>query len=142
SGATLANITNANKSAYSISLPAYGYVVLAVNMYPTPPAPSAIDGLEIPAGLGAYSLSATQDNATGLGDNVCELDQLYVKPQATGLRMGISGNLAADGTALAIFLDTVSGGQNVLNFSGFSPPPGGPDHMTGLRLDAGVAPEH
>src|SRR5262249_8792507 len=142
SGQTLPNITNANKSAYSISLPAYGYVVLAVNLYPTPPPPNAIDGVDIPASLGAFSLAATQDNATGLGDNICELDQLYVRPTAAGLRIGITGNLAPDGTGLALLLDTVSGGQNVLDFSGLSPPPSGPDHMTGLRLDSGFAADH
>jgi hypothetical protein len=94
-----------------------------------------------PEALGACSLVATQDNATGLGDNISELDQMFVRPTAGGLRIGITGNLATDGSGLVLLLDTVSGGQNVLNLSGYTPPPSGPNNLTGTRLDAGFAPD-
>jgi alpha-amylase len=141
-GQFLTNLTDANKSAYPISMTAYSYRILAVNLTPNPPAPQSIDGVDLPAALGSFSLIATQDNTTILGDNINELDQLFVRPTPTGLRIGITGNLSADGTGLALLLDTTSGGQNVLNLSGYSPPPSGPNILTGLRLDAGFAPDH
>ena len=96
----------------------------------------------MPAGIGAAQIVATQDNATGLGNNISELNQLFVRSDATGYRIGITGNLATDGTGLAIMFDTISGGQNVLDFNGFVPPPSGPDSLTGLQLDGGFAPDH
>ncbi len=141
-GATLPAITTANKAAYSISMGVYDYKVLSVNLLPIPPTPNAIDGVDIPATLGPFSAVATQDTPTALGDNVSELDQLFVRPQATGLKIGISGNMAADSTGLVLLVDSVAGGQNILNFTGFTPPPGGPDQLTGLKLDAGFAPDH
>lgn len=138
----LTNLTDANKAAYSLTLGAYAYRIMEINASPTPPAPNAVDGASIPAGLGSFSLVATQDTPTAWGDNVFELDQLFVRAQSNGMRIGITGNLAADGTALVLLLDTVSGGQSVLNFSGFVPPPGGPQYLTGLQLDAGFVPDH
>jgi hypothetical protein len=138
---TLTAITNANKGAYSITLAAYGYRVLSVGLAIPPPLPNEYDGVNIPEALGACSLVATQDNATGLGDNISELDQMFVRPTAGGLRIGITGNLATDGSGLVLLLDTVSGGQNVLNLSGYTPPPSGPNNLTGTRLDAGFAPD-
>ena len=139
---SLPNLTDANKSAYAFNMPAYSYTVLEVNLAPTPPALQEVDGIDIPAGLTPAALYATQTSPTNLGDNISELDQLFVRPKSNGLRIGITGDLAADGTGLAILLDTTTGGQNVLNFSGFSPPPSGPDRLTGLRLDAGFSPDH
>lgn len=140
-GAYLSNITDANKAAYSITLPAYSYKILSVNLAPTPPAPNDIDGVDIPAAVGSRHLVATQNNATGLGDNISELDQLYVRPDATGLRIGITGDLAANSTGLVLFLDTVSGGQNPLTTAGY-PDPSSVSAMNGLRFDAGFQPDH
>jgi alpha-amylase len=140
-GQSLAAITDANKSAYTITLPTYGYKILQVNLAPVAPPPNEIDGVDVPASLGSYNVRATQNNATSLGDNLSELDQLFVRPTTTGLRIGITGNLTTDGTGLCLFLDTRSGGQNVLNFSGYTPPPGGPNNLTGTRLDAGFEPD-
>jgi hypothetical protein len=141
-GQLLTNITTSNQSAYSITLPGYGYRILAVNLTPIRPPPGPYDGVNIPGDLGQQSLVATQDNATGLGDNISELNQLYAHPVTAGLRVGITGDLATDGTGVALLLDTTSGGQIVLNFSASAPPPAGPNVLTGLRLDAGFAPDH
>jgi glycosidase len=140
-GQSLANITDANKFAYSITMPAYGYKILQVNLAPVAPPPNEIDGLELPDSLGPFSIRTTQNNATALGDNLSELNQLFVRPTAGGLRIGISGNLTTDGTGLCLFIDSRAGGQNVLNFSGYTPPPGGPNALTGTRLDAGFEPD-
>lgn len=138
----LANLTDANKAAYSISMPAYTYRILEIDAAPVAPAPNEIDGVDIPDSLGPVSLVATQDNATALGDNISELNQLFVRADADGLRVGITGNLATNGTALALLLDTSLGGQNVLNVSNQPAPPGGLAQLSGLRLDAGFAPDH
>lgn len=140
--ALLANLTDANKSAYSINLPAYSYRILEIDASPITPEPNEIDGVDIPQSLGPISLVATQDNATALGDNISELNQLFVRAEEDGLRVGITGNLATNGTALALFLDTVAGGQNVVNLSNQAAPPGGLAELTGLRFDAGFAPDH
>lgn len=140
-GTSLAAITDANKATYSINMPTYGYKIMQVNLAPVAPPPNEIDGVEVPASLGGVSVHATQNNATALGDNLSELNQLFVRPTATGLRIGITGNLTTDGTGLCLFIDSKTGGQNVLNFSGYSPPPGGPNGLTGTRLDAGFEPD-
>ena len=141
-GGTLPAITNANKGAYSMTLPGYGYRLVSVGLAIPPPPPNEFDGVDIPDALGACSLVATQNNATGLGDNISELDQMFVRPALGGLRVGITGNLATDGSGLVLLLDTVSGGQNVLDLSGYSPPPSGPNNLTGTQLDASFAPDH
>lgn len=140
-GQTLSAITDANKAAYAMSLPAYGYRVVEVGLSVVPPPPNEFDGVDIPASLGECAVAATQNNATGLGDNINELNQLFVRPTADGLRIGITGNLATDGTGLVLLFDTISGGQNVLDLSGYVPPPSGPDGLTGTRLDSGFVPE-
>ncbi len=139
---TLPAITDANKAAYSMSLPAYGYHVLVVDLAVVPPPPTEIDGVDVPDSLGACSLVATQDNATGLGDNINELNQLFMRPTADALRIGMTGNLATDGTGLVLLLDAAPGGQNVLDLSGYSPPPSGPNELTGTQLDDGFEPDH
>jgi len=142
SGQSLPAITDANKSAYSVSVPAYAYRILSVNLIPGAPPVNTIDGTEIPTDFTAGDLIATQNNATGMGDNVNELDQLYIHPETTSLRIGLSGNLNPNGTGLCVFFDTLAGGQNVLRIEGDSPPPYIPGQLAGLRFDAGFAPDH
>ncbi len=139
---TLPPITNANKAAYSITMPAYNYMILAVNLDPITPAPGEIDGVGIPAGYEACDSRATQNSSTNLGDNIAELNQLFVRAESGRLCVGVTGNLPGDGTGLALLIDSTAGGQNVLNFNGFAPPPNGPNLLTGTKLDAGFAPDH
>jgi len=133
------NLTTANQSAYPLTLPAYGYAILEISAVPLPPEPQVVDGANVPTDLGLGALRATQTNATGMGDNASELDQLFVDVAADALRVGLTGNLATDGTGLALFLDTQSGGQHTLATSTFSQPPSGIPQISGLVLDSGFS---
>ena len=141
SSQSLTALTDANKAAYSVSLGAYGYHILEVALIPPEPPANEIDGLSIPTDIGQAFLVATQDNATGLGDNLSELNQLFVERRDDELYIGLTGNLNTDGTGLALFFDTASGGQNELDLN-TSAPPSGPDQLDGLVFDLGYAPDH
>ncbi|MEO5989755.1 MAG: glycosyl hydrolase 53 family protein [Candidatus Eisenbacteria bacterium] len=141
-GAPYPALTTANKAAYSLSLPAYSWVILnAALTLPPPAAPSTRDGRNIPTDFGAAQLVATQDNVTGLGDNINELDQLHVRPGVSGIEVGITGNVATDGTAWVLLLDTKSGGQDTLHTSSFGAPPSGLAQLDGLIMDSGFTPD-
>jgi len=141
-GQTVTAMTDANKASYSLTLGAYSFRIFSLNASPASSAPAALDGLDVPATLGPCSLAATQNTPTPLGDNINELDQLFVRPETNGLSIGVTGNMTSDGTGLVILLDTVAGGQNVLNLSAHVPPPNGPQLLTGMKLDAGFVPDH
>jgi len=140
-GEFLPDLTNANQGAYALALPACGYRILTVQVVPAEPQPQQIDGQDIPADVGPGALRATQDNATGMGDNVNELDQLFVRVQGNTLYLGLTGNLATDGTGLALFFDTVDGGQNVLSTASI-PAYGAVPRLHGMVLDAGFAADY
>ncbi|HEY3412210.1 MAG TPA: alpha-amylase family glycosyl hydrolase [Armatimonadota bacterium] len=139
-GAALAAMTGTNKGAYPVSVGPYGYRVMELNATPPVVPPAVVDGIDIPASVSAAAVTVTQDTPTNFGDNVSELDQLFAKGQSDGLLVGITGNLATDGTALAVFVDTGSGGQNILDTSTLAPPPGGLQALTALKMDAGFSP--
>ena len=141
SGAFLTNLTDANKAAYPLNVSAYGYKILALSVIPPESVPVVIDGRDIPTDLGPAALVATQNNATGLGDNLSELDQLFVRPANGGINIGVTGNLLTDGTGLVLLFDTAAGGQNPLTTAGY-PSPGAVSAMNGLRFDAGFAADH
>ncbi|OGF24402.1 MAG: hypothetical protein A2V63_08090 [Candidatus Eisenbacteria bacterium RBG_19FT_COMBO_70_11] len=142
SGAQLADLTTANRSAYPLSLPAYGWAILNAAVTPVPAPPTTgVDGRDIPEDFAAGTLVATQTNGTGLGDNVNELDQMFVLPDSAGLHLGITGNLGTYGTALALFFDTAPGGQNTLETAAFPEPPTGLPELNGLVLDQGFEPD-
>jgi glycosidase len=144
SGATLASITTANRGAYSITLPAYSCSITSVGLgtpAAPPPPPANIDGRNIPSDAGARFLRATQTNSTSLGDNVGELDQLFVKPGYDGLRIGVTGNAPTDGTAIVVLIEANAGGANVLNTANQPAPPGGLSVISGTAMDAGFAPD-
>ena len=142
-GQYLTNLSDANKHAYSVSLGAYGYRILAVNLTPNEAEPPVgeDDGLSIPADLGAAHLVALQNNATGLGDNISEGDALYVRPAPTGLRIGVTGNLNTDGSGFVLLFDTHSGGQNTLVLAGVDTPPNAPPDLDGTTFDPGFSPD-
>ena len=137
SGETLADLTAANQSAYALSLPAYGWRILNAAVTPVAAPASTLDGRDIPADFGSGTLVATQNDATGMGDNVNELDQLYARAESTGIRLGITGNLGTDGTALALLFDCGQGGQDTLRTASFGSPPSGVPQLDGLVMDAG-----
>jgi alpha-amylase len=141
-GGTLPAITEANKAAYSLTLPAHSYRILSVSLTPTSAGRADIDGEDIPADFNSYGrLKATQDSPTALGDNLSELNQLYVRAEPSYLAVGITGNLQTNGTGLALLLDTQPGGQNPLSVANAGLPPGGVAQLTGTRFDAGFAPD-
>lgn len=141
--ATLPAITTANRAAYSITLPAYSYSITAAGLTPPPPPPpppANIDGRNIPTDAGASAIRATQTAPTNMGNNVAELNQLFVRPAHEGVRLSVSGNVPTDGTALAVFLQSSTGGQSVLNTSAQAAPPSGLAELSGTTLDTGFAP--
>ena len=140
SGDGLADLTTANQSAYALSLPAYGWRILNAAVTPVPAPPSTLDGRDIPSDFGTGTLVATQDAATGMGDNVNELDRVYARAESMGLRLGITGNLGTDGTALALLFDSGGGGQGTLRTATFGSPPSGVPQLDGLVMDAGFEP--
>jgi glycosidase len=141
-GATLPTLTTLNSAAYPVSIPAYGWVVLSARVTPgPPPPPSPYDGRNVTTDFAPQLLAATQAKPTSMGDNVAELDQMFLRPQTDGLAIGITGNLPTDGTALALFFDSVAGGQDSLAIAAFSEPPNGVPELTGLGFDTGFTPD-
>lgn len=141
-GASLTPVTGANRSNYPVSVPPSGYRVLSARVgAPAPPAPSPYDGASIPADFGSSARISTQTTATALGDNVSELDELFVRLDPEGASIGITGNLAADGSAIALFFDTQPGGQGVLDVALLPQPPSGLPQASGLEFDTGFAPD-
>lgn len=144
-GASLPTITVANRASYPISLAARSWLIARAAL--TPPADTShadIDGRSLPADAGAAALRATQTCVSSLGDNVGELNQLFVRADGDALRVSISGNLPADGTSLDLFIDTDPGagsGQNQLATAHLPAPPGGLAPLDGTRFDAGFAPD-
>ncbi len=137
-----ADLTDANKGDYVVSIPAHGYRILAISATPNAPTTQEVDGLNVPQGFGAGALVATQNNETGLGDNVSELNQMFVNVEADAIELGLTGNLATDGTGVALFVDSVPGGQNTLSTATFPTPPSGIPQLTGLTLEPGFAADY
>lgn len=82
--------------------------------------------------------------ATNQRDRYAEISQLralYARPVAGGLEIGIEGELAIDGTAVALFIDSGPGGQGLINTSSLNPPPSGLNALTGTVMEAGFTPE-
>ncbi len=142
-GVLQTTLTNANKGGYSVTVPRYGYRVLSIGVSSgTPPELNVVDGLDIINSLSPAGVDVLQDTPTNQGDNSCELNRLLLKPRADGLLIGITGNLATDGRALALFVQSGSNGQSTINTSTMVAPPSGLKELTGLKFDAGFAPDH
>ena len=139
SGATLGDLTSGNQGAYSVTLGAYQFHILELDLISPAPPINLVDGLDIPQDFAGAPTVLTQ-NAPAPDDNVLELDQLFARSTVDSLFIGVTGNLGVGG-GLALLFDTGPGGQNVLNMSGTFPPPSGPELLTGLRLDAGFSPD-
>ena len=138
-GATLPNITDANKSSYATSIPAWSWRIYEATLEPPAPPVSLVDGKDIPTDI--PSPLSTQTIPTGSGNNINELNQLFASQSPTHINLGITGNLENNGNALAIFLDTRPGGHTTLDISNASPPPGGLQDLTGTEFDAAFAPD-
>lgn len=140
-GLTEPDITEANSDEYDVSIPGWGWRLLEVDLgAPTPPV-NLVDGVDIPGSYTPAQRLAVQNNYTGFGDNVAELNQLFARHSDEFLRIGIPGNLPFDGTGFVLLIDSVSGGQNSLDISNTFPPPSGPRELTGVGFDPGFAPD-
>ncbi len=139
--ALLADLTTANRNAYVVSIPAHGYRILNAAVNALPPPVNTMNGVDIINDAGASALVATQTAPAAQGDNNVELDQMYVKPVPGGLRLGITGNIPTDGTAIALFVDAVAGGQDTLRTASVPAPPNGVAQLDGLVMDSGFVPE-
>ena len=107
-----------------------------------PPLPDAtiIDGPYLDRAFSFADLLATQDTPTDSGNNINELNQLWLAAEVEGIRVGLSGNLGTDAMALALFFDTGTGRQSTLDTGSLSPPPAGLSALTGTTFDDGFAP--
>jgi glycosidase len=144
-GASLPSITPGNRAAYPITLGARGWFIARAAL--TPPVDTShadIDGRNLSFDAGSGALVATQSATSSFGDNAGELNQLFVRTDGDALRISVSGNLPADGTALNLFIDVGPGataGQNRLVTAHLPSPPAGLALLDGMQFDAGFAPD-
>ena len=103
------------------------------------PAASVRDGRRVGDAFGNAPL-ATNDRFRY--SEISQLRTLYARPTADGIEVGIEGELAIDGTAIALLIDSRPGGQNIVNTSNLNPPPSGLRDLTGTRLEPGFAADH
>jgi hypothetical protein len=82
-----------------------------------------------------------QNNGTTMGDNVNESNQLFAVADPTGLRVGVTGNVNGDGSAIALFIDSVPGGQGVLDVSTQPSPPAALPPLNGTAFEPGFEPD-
>jgi hypothetical protein len=130
---------------YEVTASGTDGVPLTFTVPPAPPTaqPAFVyDGDSVATDHSPASLILTQNNATGFGDNLSELNQMFVRGERYGLRIGITGNLEHNGNGLVLLLDTEPGGQQVLNTGSLSPPPDGIPELDGTRFDNGFEPDH
>lgn len=130
-GAAAGTLTAANRAAFAFAVGAAGYRIARLGVTP------GADGVDLPAQFAAAPLVLTQDTPTAMGDNVNELDQLFARPEADGLALAITGNLAETGNGVALLFDTRAGGQQTLDTAGFPQPPSAPPALSGLTLEPG-----
>lgn len=144
-GGSLGTITQANRAAWPVNLGARSWMIARASItLPVTVSHPDIDGRNIPDDAGAAALAATQACLSSFGDNVDELDQLFVRADGDALRISISGNLPADGTSLDLFIDADPGagtGQNWLVTAHLPAPPGGLAPLDGTTFDPGFSPD-
>ncbi len=135
---SLPDVTADNAGGYSLTIPAYGYRLLAADLRVPDPTPTDIDGRALDAAFTRQDERATQTAAPRPAGNLLRLSAGHA---AAGLRIGIEGDLPGDATALALWIDSKNGGQSVLDLAGLSPPPAGLDDLDGTRFDADFRPD-
>jgi hypothetical protein len=94
-----------------------------------------------------------QDTPTGFGDNTdpdpqfaggSEIDGVYAYVDGTNLNVLATGNLETNFNRLILFIDSVSGGQNVIDGSTTDTSSGGGalNDYNGLTFDTGIAADY
>lgn len=77
--------------------------------------PDGIDGVNIPGKFGGNALVVSQCNQTNAGNNVNEMNRMFIENDADTLYLGVTGNQEQDGNCWLFFLDTkVDAGQFTL----------------------------
>ncbi len=104
------------------------------------PDPAIRDGRLIADRFTDLNLLAT--NQGPRWSEISQLRALYATATPTGLEIGIEGELAIDGTAMALFIDSRDNGQNTINTSSLNPPPAGLSALTGTVLEPGFFADH
>jgi len=121
-------------------------LAVAGSLAAAPAAASVVDGNLADAG----TLRATQDTPTGFGDSTAgtqaspgggELDALYGDISGGTLSLAIAGNIEANFNKAWVFIDTKSGGENVLLGDNADGGFGEINAMAGMTFDAGFAPD-
>ncbi len=130
---------------------------IAVNATAAATAPT-IDGTLDAAIYGGNQAGWAQNNYTGFGDSTnpiptggggSEIDAVYAVTNGGFLYLMITGNTEANGNGLALFIDSVAGGQNVLSASNpavANPSGSGPTNilnaMAGITFDGAFAADY
>lgn len=101
--------------------------------------------------LGYQNMNSGSGVLRAPGNNAgSELDQMFIKNDASNLYIGLTGNLEGNGNGIIILLDTVPGGSNVINTTGSTgwptplagtAPTAGNNGLNGDTLPASFAPE-
>jgi alpha-glucosidase (family GH31 glycosyl hydrolase) len=102
---------------------------------------SPIDGCDIPAAFHPSERLASQDSPVRWGDNLNELNELFLQVTDEGLRVGLTGNVDQGNTSVVVLLDTEPGGQPSLDMQNIIPPPLGLAFLDGTTFDAGFLPD-
>ena len=103
-----------------------------------PPA-GARDGRLVRENFGSGNLLAVNDDLRY--EENSQLRALYAEARPAGLEIGLEGELAIDGTAVALFIDADAGGQQFVDLSALSSPPSGLPDLSGSVMDDGFTPE-
>lgn len=139
-GGSWPTITTANQAAYPVTLPGYGVELVELSVSLPPPPETLADGLAIPDDAAPLAALATQDTPTSAGDNLLELNQVFVRREGAALRIGVTGNLAVQDAGLALLVDSRIGGQATLSVPATAGPSVAP-LLSGLRVDDGFLPD-
>lgn len=112
-------------------------IVIPLDSPPATLDPRHIDGRTLNGAFEKVDLLAFQTTPSAGQNNTNELNAMWVRPEIGGVRIGLSGNLGTDASAVAIFLDTQAGGQNQINTGALASPPPGLAAITNTRLESG-----
>lgn len=125
------SVTNANKSAYPITLGPRQSAYLEFNGAPSYPDALWVDGLQPKSVTGAASTLRNSDG-TSLGDGNGRLDRLTAAVSGQNLYVGLAGNMAENqGEVMILLVEAADGGVSILDFSGYNNGPGAVNQLSG-----------
>ncbi|NBX25938.1 MAG: hypothetical protein EBQ99_07815 [Planctomycetes bacterium] len=144
-GAMFQAITGSNQSAYPITLPGRGWMIARASLTP-PPSTSTpdVDGRDIVSNAGGAPARGVQTCLSSFGDNVGELNQMFVWADGEAIRVSLTGNLPSDTSPILLFVDVDPGaatGQSRLATAHLPSPPATLAPLDGTTFDAGFSPD-